>query len=132
VDRIPALVAQWKPFHLPIRDDALRTVPAAIRKELHNDPDLIFGRYIWDPWPIEAVPRRKPPQLEERRRKQTTEIPPGARVLTVAQAAVYIGRSEPALRNLMYRHKIPTIRNDGHPALDIRDLEKWIDAGRES
>ena len=71
VDRIPALVAEWKPFHLPIRDDALRTVPAAIKKELRNDPDLIFGRYIWDPWPVEAkaveaVPRRIPPQLERR------------------------------------------------------------------
>ena len=96
VDRIPALVAQWKPFHLPIRDDALRTLPANIRKEMHNDPDLIFGQYIWDPWPtekVEPVARRKPPQLERRRRKGTIEIPPGARLLTVAQAAVYIGRS---------------------------------------
>jgi len=54
------------------------------------------------------------------------------RLLTVDQAAFFIGRTPNALRILMARRKISVIRCDGRPMLDVRDLEHWIDSGRVS
>ena len=52
------------------------------------------------------------------------------RLLTVREAAKYIGRTESAVRELVWNEKLPHIRSDRRVMLDIRDLDSWIDANR--
>ena len=52
------------------------------------------------------------------------------RLLTVREAAKYIGRTESAVRELVWNEKLPHIRSDRRVMLDIRDLDRWIDANR--
>ncbi len=52
------------------------------------------------------------------------------RLLTVREAAKYIGRTESAVRELVWNEKLPHIRSDRRVMLDIRDLDRWIDTNR--
>ena len=52
------------------------------------------------------------------------------RLLTVKEAAKYIGRTESAVRELVWNEKLPHIRTDRRVMLDIWDLDRWIDANR--
>ena len=52
------------------------------------------------------------------------------RLLTVKEAAKYIGRTESAVRELVWNQKLPHIRCDRRVMLDIRDLDRWIDENR--
>jgi len=52
------------------------------------------------------------------------------RLLTVREAAKYIGRTESAVRELVWNRKLAHIRTDRRVMLDIRDLDRWIDANR--
>ena len=52
------------------------------------------------------------------------------RLLTVREAAKYIGRTESAVRELVGNEKLPHIRGDRRVMLDIRDLDRWIDTNR--
>jgi len=50
-----------------------------------------------------------------------------ARLLTIKEAATYLGRSVPAIRELIWKGKLPIIRPDRRIHLDLFDLEKWIE-----
>ena len=52
------------------------------------------------------------------------------RLLTVKEAAKYIGRTETAVRELVWNQKLAHIRSDRRVMLDIRDLDRWIDENR--
>ncbi len=52
------------------------------------------------------------------------------RLLTVREAAEYIGRTETAVRELVWNGKLAHIRTDRRVMLDIRDLDSWIDTNR--
>ncbi len=52
------------------------------------------------------------------------------RLLNVREAAKYIGRTESAVRELVWNEKLPHIRCDRRVMLDIRDLDRWIDTNR--
>ncbi len=52
------------------------------------------------------------------------------RLLTVREAAEYIGRTETAVRELVWNGKLAHIRTDRRVMLDIRDLDIWIDTNR--
>ncbi len=52
------------------------------------------------------------------------------RLLTVREAAEYIGRTETAVRELIWNGKLAHIRTDRRVMLDIRDLDSWIDTNR--
>jgi len=52
---------------------------------------------------------------------------PMKRLLTVKEAAIYIGRSVPAVRELIWAGKLPIIRPDRRISLDINDLDRWIE-----
>jgi excisionase family DNA binding protein len=54
----------------------------------------------------------------------------GHRLLTVKQAAEYLGRSEAAVRQLIHKRIIPVIRMDRAVRIDIRDLERLIEHNR--
>ncbi len=49
------------------------------------------------------------------------------RLLTVDQAAVYLGRTREAIQHLVSSEKVPTVRTDRRVFLDRLDLDKWID-----
>jgi hypothetical protein len=69
----------------------------------------------------DAVVARLTPLLESR-----TLVP---RLLTVAQAAIYLGRTEKAVRHLV-RDGLPCVRSDSRVMLDVKDLDKWIEANK--
>ena len=49
------------------------------------------------------------------------------RLMTVDQAAVYLGRTREAIQHLVSSEKVPTVRTDRRVFLDRHDLDKWID-----
>jgi len=52
------------------------------------------------------------------------------RLLTVEQAAVYIGRTKDAIQHMIASCKVPTVRSDRRVFIDIRDLDSWIDENK--
>jgi excisionase family DNA binding protein len=48
------------------------------------------------------------------------------RLLTVSQAAQYLGRTTASLQHLIAAGKVPTIRSDRRVLLDIQELDRWI------
>lgn len=48
------------------------------------------------------------------------------RLLTVKQAAVYLGRSQNAVYKLIYSKILPTVNIGGRRQLDVRRLDKLI------
>ena len=49
------------------------------------------------------------------------------RLLTIDQAAVYLGRTREAIQHLASSGKVPTVRADRRVFLDRLDLDKWIE-----
>ena len=52
------------------------------------------------------------------------------RLLSIDQAAIYLGRTREALQHLATSGKIPTVRADRRVFLDRLDLDKWIDENK--
>lgn len=48
------------------------------------------------------------------------------RLFTVAEAAVYLGMTEKALRGAMYRRDIPFVKRAHAVRLDREQLDAWI------
>lgn len=53
------------------------------------------------------------------------------RLLTVKQAALYLSRTESAIRKLGASGAFPCTRADGRVQFDIRDLDQWIEQNKE-
>jgi len=53
---------------------------------------------------------------------------PVKRLLTVKEAAFHLGRTVPALRDLIWKGEFPIIRVGRRIHLDIFDLDRWIEA----
>jgi hypothetical protein len=49
------------------------------------------------------------------------------RLLTVEQAATYMGRTEEAMQHMVANGKVPTVRIDRRVFLDVRDLNRLIE-----
>jgi excisionase family DNA binding protein len=49
------------------------------------------------------------------------------RLMTLDQAATYLGRTREAVQHLVSSAKVPTVRADRRVFLDRVDLDKWID-----
>lgn len=49
------------------------------------------------------------------------------RLMTIDQAAVYLGRTREAVQHLVSSGKVPTVRADRRVFLDRNDLDRWID-----
>ena len=64
------------------------------------------------------------------RRIATTLQRDKRRLLDVADAAEYLGRSASALRHLIAKGAIPCIRRDGRVQLDRQDLDNWLELGK--
>jgi Helix-turn-helix domain len=58
--------------------------------------------------------------------------PPGKRLYTLKEAAVYLGRSDWGMRDLIWSRTIPVIKQPGTRKyyLDIRDLDVFIEKNK--
>ena len=61
-----------------------------------------------------ASPKRKPTELLSKR------------LLTVKEAAEYLGRSEWSVRELIWAGSLPIVREGRRIHLDLEDLDNWI------
>jgi excisionase family DNA binding protein len=54
------------------------------------------------------------------------------RLYTLKEAAVYLGRSEWGMRDLVWSGRIPVVRNEGGRKLffDLRDLDAFIEKSK--
>ena len=52
------------------------------------------------------------------------------RLLTVEQAATYLGRTKASVQHLISDGAIPVVRHDRRVFLDVRDLDRWIDSAK--
>jgi excisionase family DNA binding protein len=52
------------------------------------------------------------------------------RLLTVEQAAMYLGRTKDAVQHMIGSGKLPIIRTDRRVFLDLRDLDQWIEQSK--
>jgi excisionase family DNA binding protein len=52
------------------------------------------------------------------------------RLLTIAQAAVYLGRTEKAAYHMVASGQLPAVRSDSRVMLDRLDLDAWIEANK--
>jgi excisionase family DNA binding protein len=77
--------------------------------------DLSFDRFL------EALAEK----LASRLSQEPSRLYP--RLMTVDQAAVYLGRTREAIQHLVGSGKVPTVRSDRRVFLDRLDLDKWID-----
>ena len=53
------------------------------------------------------------------------------RLLSVGQAAAYLGRTENAVRCLAATGALPSVRADSRVQFDIHDLNRWIDRNKD-
>ena len=49
------------------------------------------------------------------------------RLLTVQEAAEYLGRTVPAIRELQWAGRIPCVKSDRRVFFDIEDLDRFIE-----
>jgi excisionase family DNA binding protein len=52
------------------------------------------------------------------------------RLLTVKEAASYIGRTEQAVQHLIHRRELIVVRRGRRVHLDRTDLDRWIDGNK--
>lgn len=54
-----------------------------------------------------------------------------ARLLSIDRAALYIGRTPTAVREMVRCGKLKPVRHDSRIMLDVLDLDAWIEKGKE-
>lgn len=52
------------------------------------------------------------------------------RLYSIKEAAIYLGRSENAVREIIWAGKIPFVKDGRRILLDIRDMDEWIEANK--
>jgi excisionase family DNA binding protein len=63
--------------------------------------------------------------------QRTQAQPQAGRLLTVQQAGEYIGRSESAVRHLIFDRDLPVVRAGRCVRIDRRDLDTWIENNKQ-
>jgi excisionase family DNA binding protein len=53
------------------------------------------------------------------------------RLLSVEQAAIYIGRTKDSVQHMAATGKLPVVRSDRRVFLDREDLDRWIDDNKQ-
>jgi excisionase family DNA binding protein len=52
------------------------------------------------------------------------------RLLSVEEAAAYLGRTKEAVQHMIAASKLPTVKSDRRVFLDVRDLDQWIERAK--
>ena len=58
------------------------------------------------------------------------KIRPIKRLYSIKDASIYLGRSECAIREMIWAGKMPSVRFDRRIYIDINDLEKLIETNK--
>ena len=53
------------------------------------------------------------------------------RLLTVEEAATYLGRTKGSVQHLVADGGLPVVRSDRRVFLDIQDLDRWIERNKQ-
>ena len=77
---------------------------------------------------VDALADRVTARLADRLKERDRGI--GARLLSVKQAAEYLGRSKTSVQHMIGAGALPVVRSDRRVFLDVRELDKWIDRNR--
>lgn len=72
---------------------------------------------------VQAIVARLLPHLQNGNAPKTTQ----KRLLTVKEAAAYLGRSESAVYHLVSRREIPVVRHGRNLRLDVKSLDAWVE-----
>ncbi len=67
---------------------------------------------------------------ESKRGNGAASVRVSPRLLTVAEAAILLGRSKSAVEHLIFRREIPVVRHGRSVRLDIADLQKWLEGDK--
>jgi excisionase family DNA binding protein len=54
------------------------------------------------------------------------------RLLTVEQAASYLGRTKASVQHMVSAGRLPIVRSDRRVFLDVRDLDTWIEQNKQT
>ena len=65
-------------------------------------------------------------QVLDEARRQSPAASVATRLLTAAEAAAYLGRSERAVRQLIFKRQIPVVKIGRNVRIDRRDLDTLI------
>jgi excisionase family DNA binding protein len=68
--------------------------------------------------------------MAEMQSKEQSKAAPQNRLLTVTQAAEFLGRTDKAVRQLVHKRIIPVVRFDRAIRIDRRDLEALVEQNR--
>ncbi len=79
---------------------------------------------------IDALAERVAMKLRGRLNQEGATIGVKPRLLTVEQAAVYLGRTEEGVRHLIASDRLPTVRMDRRVYIDVRDLDRLIEESK--
>jgi excisionase family DNA binding protein len=52
------------------------------------------------------------------------------RLMSVSEAAKYLGRTQSAVRHMIAKKMLPAVRRDGRVYLDRPDLKTWVEMGK--
>jgi excisionase family DNA binding protein len=55
---------------------------------------------------------------------------PVKRLYSIKEAALYLGRSECAVREMIWAGKLPYVKDSKRILLDIYDMDKWIEKNK--
>jgi excisionase family DNA binding protein len=73
------------------------------------------------------IAARISPQIQHESRGANKQL---ARLLTVREAAAYIGRTEQAVQHLIYKRDLIVVRKGRRVHIDRNDLDRWIEANK--
>ena len=68
--------------------------------------------------------------VNTQRLHKSVGIQPGKRLFSIDEAALYLGRSVCALREMVWAGKIPIVRDGKRILLDIHDMDTWIERSK--
>lgn len=63
---------------------------------------------------------------------RASSLPLRPRLLTVEQAASYIGRTREGVQHLIASGKLPCVKADRRNFVDVRDIDAWIDQNKSA
>ena len=80
----------------------------------------------------------QPTEIKAKKKAQRITNPSFKRLYTLKQAGVYLGRSEYAVRTLIWNGDLPVLRNPGGDQhgkkmwLDIKDMDLFVERNKET